>query len=450
MATGDRTPNMSVYKPAPGETVYDPAFSSGLDKIDAHDHTGAPDKGVQIPTDGLVDGCVTPPKLSKKYVDKIIGDQGSGIVPDANDDVTITGDVVANGTHAKPVYHDDTAASASTLDVQLTKAVTVGAKTVNDVGLASFDSAAFAVDASTGHVTLAGGGGSPAVLTIIGDQGSGNVPDGSGQITITGDVVANGTNAKAVYLDDTAANASTLDVQLATAVAAASAATTDVGLASFDSANFAVDSNGNVTLTSGAGAGGDIQEVLVREEWLDLPTTLWSFASSYSVSLYTESGNPGILRLGNGGGGAGTAIRTYKNVVLGDTELVVEFYAKLSDASFAGAETVTLGLVNSTTITDGVYFRAEGSSANWRAYTTASSTSTNTDTSTATDTDWHTFKFVVNAAASSIEFFIDGSSVATNTTNIPTSTNLGLFLGANNLNEYLYVDALLMTQTRGT
>ena len=161
MTTGDYTPNMSIYKPASSEELYGTAFASGLDKVDVHDHTGAPDKGVQIPTDGLVDGCVTPPKMSKQYIDKIIGDEGSGIIPDANDDVTITGDVVANGTHAKAVYHDDTLASASTLDVQLTKAVSTGAKAVTDVGLASFDSAAFAVDASTGHVTLAGSAGFP-------------------------------------------------------------------------------------------------------------------------------------------------------------------------------------------------------------------------------------------------------------------------------------------------
>ena len=62
---GEKTPNMSVYKPSPGETVYDPAFSAGLDRIDAHDHSGAPNKGVQIGTDGIQDGAITPDKLSE-------------------------------------------------------------------------------------------------------------------------------------------------------------------------------------------------------------------------------------------------------------------------------------------------------------------------------------------------------------------------------------------------
>jgi hypothetical protein len=68
MTTGTRTPNMSIYKPSVGEQVYDPAFAAGLDKVDAHDHSGAPDKGVQIGTDGIQDGSITPAKLSNEII----------------------------------------------------------------------------------------------------------------------------------------------------------------------------------------------------------------------------------------------------------------------------------------------------------------------------------------------------------------------------------------------
>lgn len=68
---GTRTPNMSVYKPAPGEQVYDPAFSAGLDNIDAHDHSGAPNKGVQIGTSGIKDGAITPEKLSDEIISEV-------------------------------------------------------------------------------------------------------------------------------------------------------------------------------------------------------------------------------------------------------------------------------------------------------------------------------------------------------------------------------------------
>ena len=65
---GTRTPNMSLYKPSNGETVYDPAFSAGLDNVDAHDHSGAPNRGVQIGTSGIQDGAITPAKLSSEII----------------------------------------------------------------------------------------------------------------------------------------------------------------------------------------------------------------------------------------------------------------------------------------------------------------------------------------------------------------------------------------------
>lgn len=86
---GDRTPNMSIYKPSPGENVYDPAFSSGLDYVDAHDHSGAPTKGVQIGTNGIQDGAITPPKLSDDiFVEVTV--QTTDNVPTEADSVDIT------------------------------------------------------------------------------------------------------------------------------------------------------------------------------------------------------------------------------------------------------------------------------------------------------------------------------------------------------------------------
>ena len=70
---GTRTPNMSLYKPGPGETVYDPAFANGLNNVDSHDHSGAPDKGVQIGTAGIKDGAITPVKLSEEIIAEVTG-----------------------------------------------------------------------------------------------------------------------------------------------------------------------------------------------------------------------------------------------------------------------------------------------------------------------------------------------------------------------------------------
>lgn len=61
---GTTTSNMSIYVPAQGETVYSAQFLAGMQRIDTHDHSGAPDNGVQIGTDGIQDGAITPDKLS--------------------------------------------------------------------------------------------------------------------------------------------------------------------------------------------------------------------------------------------------------------------------------------------------------------------------------------------------------------------------------------------------
>lgn len=65
---GNRTPNMSIYVPTSGEDLYGRSFQAGLLNIDAHDHSGAPDNGVQIGTDGIQDGAITPEKLSQQII----------------------------------------------------------------------------------------------------------------------------------------------------------------------------------------------------------------------------------------------------------------------------------------------------------------------------------------------------------------------------------------------
>jgi len=88
MAVGDRTPNMSIYKPTSGEEVYGASFGSGLDNIDSHDHTGGPTNGVQISTDAIEDGAVTPPKLSEEIFLEATGQTTDGTTTEiANYDV---------------------------------------------------------------------------------------------------------------------------------------------------------------------------------------------------------------------------------------------------------------------------------------------------------------------------------------------------------------------------
>jgi hypothetical protein len=65
---GQRTPNMSIYVPLNGEDLYGRSFAAGLSNIDSHNHSGAPDNGVPIGTNGIQDGAITPEKLSNQII----------------------------------------------------------------------------------------------------------------------------------------------------------------------------------------------------------------------------------------------------------------------------------------------------------------------------------------------------------------------------------------------
>lgn len=75
-----------------------------------------------------------------------------------------------------------------------------------------------------------------------------------------------------------------------------------------------------------------------------------------------------------------------------------------------------------STATNGCYFTVDRtiSASNWVAVTAKAGTLTSTDTGIAfTGTTWRNMRISINSAATSVTFYIDGSLVATNTTNIP-------------------------------
>ncbi len=162
----------------------------------------------------------------------------------------ILGTSVANGT--TPV---ETTGSGNTVTVEVQRSAAIAATDATRVGLAAFDSAAFAVDGN-GFVTLAGGG---LAVDSVGTQTGTNpiVPTAGGLITINGAVVAAGTNP--VRSDGTGANTMAIEVQISQALAATDA--TKIGLANFDSAAFDVDANGFVQLNGGgiASTSFDVQ-----------------------------------------------------------------------------------------------------------------------------------------------------------------------------------------------
>lgn len=67
------TPNIFIYIPVAGETLYDESFEQGMIQIDQHDHSGLPGKGLPIGTQSISDGSVTFEKLNADVVDPATG-----------------------------------------------------------------------------------------------------------------------------------------------------------------------------------------------------------------------------------------------------------------------------------------------------------------------------------------------------------------------------------------
>jgi hypothetical protein len=115
-------------------------------------------------------------------------------------------------------------------------------------------------------------------------------------------------------------------------------------------------------------------------------------------------------------------------------------------------------LVAQGTETDGVFFTYEEgglfngtvASAKWQCVTVANSVRTLTNTSTTvTAATWNKLRIEVNAAGTSVTFYVNGTAIATHTTNIPLGSNSrylnvkqGLYKSTGLTNRAMYVDYL--------
>lgn len=78
---GQTTPNIGIFIPAAGEKNYDQSFAAGMVNVDQHDHSGGPNKGLPIATEGLGAFSVTFDKLNVNVVDPTTGVGTSGVFP---------------------------------------------------------------------------------------------------------------------------------------------------------------------------------------------------------------------------------------------------------------------------------------------------------------------------------------------------------------------------------
>lgn len=189
---------------------------------------------------GIVDIIGTHPEIPTMFV----ADVGTA-VPIANT-LELLGAAVA--AHGVPLQ---TVASGNTVDFNIQYASAAASSVANNAGVASFNSAYFTVDAN-GFVTPFGGS-VVETFTVDAFTAPGTnpvVPNGSGNITVTGGQVAAGTTVNVIRTDSLAANSYKIEIQRSQAVASSTVG--DNGVCHFNSAYFTVDANAFVSINGSA------------------------------------------------------------------------------------------------------------------------------------------------------------------------------------------------------
>jgi hypothetical protein len=136
--------------------------------------------------------------------------------------------------------------------------------------------------------------------------------------------------------------------------------------------------------------------------------------------------HPGVWSVFSSGVFANWTLNTAAVFYFGGGAIIADFVAKIPTLSTASDRVdFCIGFTDGAEpgVTNGVFFhyRDNLNSGKWVLQTTAASTTTTTNTASTVDTNWHRYTITVNAAATSVTFSIDGSSVGTIATNIPTA-----------------------------
>lgn len=141
----------------------------------------------------------------------------------------------------------------------------------------------------------------------------------------------------------------------------------------------------------------------------------------YSLSTGSSASSTGYLRVGNSNGmimvGGGVLVweQSIKIPTLSDGTQTFSAHFGFSEA----------GYVANTSGNHHIKFIHDNTSGNWIISTKKNGTMGNTTTGTAVSTGWQKIRIVVNAAATSVSFFVNGTEVSGSpvTSNIPDNTD---------------------------
>lgn len=366
---------------------------------------------------------------------------------DAFQNMTIEAAAVAN--HGVPIETRSRAINTFKTEVQI--AMEVAASDVTKNGISHFSSAQFVVDAD-GFVTLAGGV-TPTVLSIGVQATSGGgtdpvVPNGSGTIELEGALVVAGTNP----LRSVSTAANTVQMQIQTSQALASADDTKVGLSNFNATDFTVDADGFVSLAGGNNVTPN-SVINLADDFIgsgrvstnpQLTGSLtWTDGGNWAQRTASEAGHPGVLGNVSVGGASAISIAlnpdgsnglaptiAFPSIILGGGVIQLNWVVKIATLSTANPRYIfQCGLGDNFSFTNGdqvngVYFEYSDNinGGNWVYKTSAASTRTTSNSAISVTAGWHNLGITINAGASSIAFTVDGVSAgAAITTNIPTA-----------------------------
>ncbi len=145
----------------------------------------------------------------------------------------------------------------------------------------------------------------------------------------------------------------------------------------------------------------------------------------------TSSDYYGVIRFSTGTTATGRAalIRGTGSLLLGTGQFVIETRAQFPTLAALGNDySAQFGLHDAAArdAVDGVYFQYDRNTYGsdiLRCVTSSNSTRTVVVSTFTVNTSWHTYKIVVNSSGTQADFYVDGSIVCVNTTNIPTAAS---------------------------
>lgn len=267
-----------------------------------------------------------PGEVETITVDTFTGPGTNPVTPDANASITVTGAQVAAGTTANVIRTDSLAANAYTIQVQRSQAV--ASTTLADNGVSHYNSADFTVD-SNGFVSSLGGA-FTRLIDVDAHTAPGTdpvAPTSLGVITVTGGQVAAATTANVIQTNSLAANAYSIQVQRSKTEASTTVGSN--GVCHFKSTDFAVDSNGFVSLvTPGATAITGVSQQVFTTSGTYTPHASMKYAVVQVVGAggggggSAISGGPDSIAAASGGGAGGSANKVVTAAAIGASQTV--------------------------------------------------------------------------------------------------------------------------------